>query len=146
MKYLRERSESKIQKISISIIFSTFATEMRHATNILTTSIMLALMLLGASGVSVEKCSCTGRVSLTIPTDRGCCSDENNCMTVKTIQLSDYMPTMTAHVDMPVQPCLFTLFSPSTPMLQTVATWQQGALCADAPPGGLATTVTVLRV
>ena len=94
----------------------------------------------------MEKCSCTGRVSLAIATNMGCCPGENGCMTVKTIHLSDYMPTMTAHVDMPVQPCLFSLFTPYTPEPQANASWHQGALYAEAPPGNLATTVTVLRV
>lgn len=107
---------------------------------------MLTLMLMGILGVSVERCSCTGRISLTIPTDTDCCAGGNSCMTLKTLHLSDYIPAMTAHVDMPMQPCLFTLFSPSAVKPQAVAASHGWPFCAEAPPGRLANSVTVLRV
>lgn len=119
---------------------------MKHKTNIFVSTIMLTLMLFGASGVSVEKCSCTGRVMLTIPADMGCCPGENGCMTVKTIHLSDYVPSMTAHVDMPLQPFMFSLFSSYNYESQTPAIRHMGSPNAAAPPGCTANTVTVLRV
>ena len=119
---------------------------MKRATNIFLSIIMLTLMLLGVSGVSVEKCSCTGRIMLTIPTDAGCCPGENGCMTVKTIHLSDYVPSVTAHVDMPLKPFLFPLFTSYNIESQTPAIRHLGSPNAAAPPGGKASTVTVLRV
>lgn len=119
---------------------------MKRATNIFLSTIMLSLMLLGASGVAVEKCSCTGRIALTIPVDTGCCPGENGCMTVKTIHLSDYVPSVTAHVDMPLQPFLFPLFTSYNIESQTPAIRPAGSPNAAAPPGGKASTVTVLRV
>ena len=119
---------------------------MKRATNIFLSAIMLTLMLLGVSGVSMEKCSCTGRIALTIPVDMGCCPGENGCMTVKTIQLSDYVPSVTAHVDVPLQPFLFPLFTSYSFDSQTPAIRHMGSPSAAAPPGGKASTVTVLRV
>ena len=119
---------------------------MKRAVNIFLSTVMLILMLFGASGVSVEKCSCTGRIMLTIPTDAGCCPGENGCMTLKTIHLSDYVPSVTAHVDMPLQPFLFPLFTSYNIESLTPAIRHLGSPCAAAPPGGKASTVTVLRV
>ena len=120
---------------------------MKHATNILVSAIMLTMMLLGAAGVSVEKCSCTGKISLVLPTESDCCPDEGNCMTVKSMQLSDYMPTATASLDLPVQPVLFAVFPPVVPSIS----FGHSSLClyshcAQDPPGELAHTVDVLRV
>ena len=68
---------------------------------------MLTMILLGTAGVSVEKCSCTGKISLALPTENNCCPEEGDCMTLKSMQLSDYVPTITASLDMPEQPVLF---------------------------------------
>jgi len=102
---------------------------------------------LGTSGVSVEKCSCTGKVSLTLPMDDGCCPGEGGCMTVKSMQLSDYMPTTAVNLDLPVMPMLFPVFPPVVPtFLNGYSTLCPYIHCAEAPPGDLAQTITVLRV
>jgi hypothetical protein len=127
--------------------FRIFAADMKRATNIFLSVIMLTMILLGTSGVSLEKCSCTGKISLALPTDGTCCPDEGGCMTVKSMQLSDYMPTATASIDLPVQPVLFAVFPP---MISTT-------LCGHStpcpykhygqfPPGELSHTIDVLRV
>ena len=119
---------------------------MKRVANILLSSIALILIFFSVTGISVEKCSCTGKVSLTMHADRSCCPDENDCMTVRTMQLSDYMPTATASLDLPHQPVLFTMFTHLAPVQSTLPQWQQESLFAEAPPGALAHTVTVLRV
>ena len=120
---------------------------MRRATNIFLSVIMLTMMLLGTTGVSVEKCSCTGKVSLVLPMENGCCPDEGGCMTLKSMQLSDYMPTMTASLDLPVMPMLFAVIPPTAPVAlsghNTLCPYNH---CSETPPGGLAQTVAVLRV
>ena len=118
---------------------------MKNAIFILTSSIVLTLMLLGTAGVSIERCSCTGKLSLAMPAPDDCCPGEGNCMTVKTLHLSDYVPTATASIDMPSLPLLFTLFVPLTPVAAS-APWQTAHHSVDSPPGALAETVTVLRV
>jgi hypothetical protein len=120
---------------------------MKHVTNIAFSSIILIIILLGTSGVSVEKCSCTGKVSLTLPMDDGCCPGEGGCMTVKSMQLSDYMPTTAVNLDLPVMPMLFPVFPPVVPtFLNGYSTLCPYIHCAEAPPGDLAQTITVLRV
>lgn len=104
------------------------------------------MILLGTSGVSVEKCSCTGKISLALPTGDDCCPGEGNCMTIKSMQLSDYMPTMTASVDLPVLPVLFSVFPPVVPTFYSDYSGYSHNSSAQAPPGGLAQTIDVLRV
>ena len=106
---------------------------------------MLTLMLMWITGVSVEKCSCTGRISLALATDRGCCSDEGSCMTLKSMQLSDYEPASSASPQVPVQPVMFTILCPALPDA-TATAWHPSVHLAATPPGPRPTTVTVLRV
>ena len=126
--------------------FRIFATDMKRATNIFLSVIMLTMILLGTSGVSLEKCSCTGKISLALPTDGTCCPDEGGCMTVKSMQLSDYVPTMTASLDLPVLPVLFAVIPPTAPTIDSDYSGYSYYSSALAPPGGLAQTVAVLRV
>ncbi|MBR6843523.1 MAG: hypothetical protein IKM79_00325 [Bacteroidales bacterium] len=118
---------------------------MKRAIFISTSTIVLTLMLLGTVGVSIERCSCTGRLSLAVPAPDDCCPGEGNCMTVKTLHLSEYVPTATASLDIPSQPLLYTLFVPLTPVT-TFAPRQSTHHSADSSPGAMAETVTVLRV
>jgi len=120
--------------------------EMRHALNTFVSAIMLTMILLGTSGVSLEKCSCTGKISLVLLTEGDCCPDEGGCMTVKSMQLSDYMPTMNASLDIPMQPVLFPVIPPTATTSTATTEWQLESHCAQAPPGELAHTVSVLRV
>ena len=95
----------------------------------------------------MEKCSCTGKVSLALPMDDGCCPGEGGCMTVKSMELSDYMPTTAASLDMPMQPVLFPVFPSEVPaFLNGHSTLCPYIHCTEDPPGDLAQTVTVLRV
>ena len=119
---------------------------MRHALNTFVSAIMLTMILLGTSGVSLEKCSCTGKISLVLLTEGDCCPDEGGCMTVKSMQLSDYMPTMNASLDIPMQPVLFPVIPPTATTSTATTEWQLESHCAQAPPGELAHTVSVLRV
>lgn len=118
---------------------------MKRATNLFFSVIMLTMILLGTSGVSLEKCSCTGKISLALPTEGDCCPDEGGCMTIKTMQLSDYMPTITASLDLPVLPVLFAVIPPVAPTVyfSPFTFYLSSSL---APPGELAQTVSVLRV
>ena len=129
----------------MSEVFRIFAADMKRTTNIFFSVIMLTMILLGTSGVSLEKCSCTGKISLALPTDGTCCPDEGGCMTVKSMQLSDYVPTMTASLDLPVLLVLFAVIPPELSASYFSIFNSQFSIC-KAPPGGLAQTVAVLRV
>ena len=118
---------------------------MKHATNIFLSAIMLLMMLLGTSGVSVEKCSCTGKISLALPTDSDCCPDEGGCMTVKYLQLSDYLPT-TIDGGNTVDASPVLCFPIPFFHLSGHSTLRPSLLCVEAPPGNWAQTVKVLRV
>lgn len=120
---------------------------MKRITNILFSTILLVLIFFGTLGVAVEKCSCTGRISLTIQTSEGCCDGESGCMVVKAMQLSDYVPTSAVDAKVPLPPMLFLVF-PTISQNADVARWrwQLDSHCAKDPPGVLAHSVAVLRV
>ena len=67
-------------------------------------------------------------------------------MTVRSMQLSDYMPTATTTLDVPQQPVLCAVFSPQIPAMTAREAWQTEPYCPQAPPGRLCTSVAVLRV
>lgn len=66
---------------------------MKRLTNILATIIALIVFTFCGGGVSMSKCACTGRVSMVMPGDLGCCPTEGGCMTVTTLQVSASEPT-----------------------------------------------------
>ena len=102
------------------------------------------MMLLASAGIRVEKCSCTGRLSLTM-VGHGCCPDEEDCGVSLSMHLSDYMPVEAGHVDMPAQPLLFSIFPLSVPCLRFATAWTP-AVGNNPPPVPAATTVAILRV
>lgn len=130
----------------ILIIFCIFAVEMKRAVNIFCSVILLTMILLGTSGVSVEKCSCTGKISLVLPMEDDCCPGEGGCMTLKSMHLSDYVPTAMVSLDMPVQPVLYTVFPLVVPTNDSDCSSCSHYRFDQAPPGGLAQTMDVLRV
>lgn len=118
---------------------------MKRIANILVSSILLILTLMGTEGVSVERCSCTGQISLVIPVTDGCCPNESGCMTIETMHLSDYLPTVSTCIDTPPQPLFIALFKPYSPTLSSA--WRlDNPKTEEAPPGTTVETVTVLRV
>lgn len=119
---------------------------MKKATTIFLYSVLLTMVLFCTPGVSVGRCSCTGEVSLYTADEGDCCPDESDCMTIQTLQLSDYMPTTAAAPDLPVFPTMFAVF-PFNPSFKVFPIIVPENTCrAEAPPGALAHTVTVLRV
>lgn len=104
------------------------------------------LILLGTAGMSVERCSCTGRVSVVFPSADDCCPTGSSCKTTVTMQLSDYVPTAATALDPPLLPFLATthlLVDRPTPLplLHTPP-----AAHGPAPPGHSAETIAILRV
>ena len=51
---------------------------------------VLILLVFGTGGVGFAKCSCSGKISLTIPLEQGCCPRESGCMTISVAHFSDY--------------------------------------------------------
>ena len=117
---------------------------MKRILNISFSSILLILMLLGTAGVSVEKCSCSGKLKLRMLADAGCCPTEGNCMVVKTLALADYIPTTADAVDAPAQPILFQII-PNIVLLQLPvleSSWHGGGFTDSSGPVG--NTIEVL--
>ena len=55
---------------------------------------MLILIMFGTGGICVAQCSCTGKTTLMLPIERGCCPMESDCMTITVAHISDYeVPT-----------------------------------------------------
>lgn len=51
---------------------------------------MLILIMFGTGGIGVAQCSCTGKTTLVLPIERGCCPMESDCMTITVAHFSDY--------------------------------------------------------
>ena len=51
---------------------------------------MLILIMFGTGGICVAQCSCTGKTTLMLPIERGCCPMESDCMTITVAHISDY--------------------------------------------------------
>ncbi|MBR1834251.1 MAG: hypothetical protein IJ785_01900 [Bacteroidales bacterium] len=60
---------------------------MRSLSAIMVACAALMLLLFGAGGIGVQRCSCTGHVSFVSSTGGGCCKS-SKCMTVKVAQVS----------------------------------------------------------
>lgn len=118
---------------------------MKRVLDISLSSILLILMLLGTAGVSVEKCSCSGKLTLRMLSDAGCCPTEGNCMVVKTLALADYIPTTVDAVDIPAQPVLFQII-PDIVLLQSPAL-ESSCYCGGFTDssGPVGTTIEILR-
>ena len=119
---------------------------MRQAYNILISSILLVIILFKLIGLSVERCSCTGETRLVVVVEKGCCESEKDCMTLKTMQVSDYIPTDDIHLNLPFLPLLFPLFHHNSFDVCPVTVLHHEQSYAGMPGGMPPETVTVLRV
>ena len=119
---------------------------MKRILSIAFSSILLTLLLLGTAGVSVEKCKCSGKVSILVVPVADCCPSEGNCMVVKTMSLTDYIPVSSTTVDLPDQPVLFSIIPDIVLVQDFRSTLQPCSAVSTSPPGRAATTVEVLRV
>lgn len=51
---------------------------------------VLILLMFGTGGIGVAKCSCTGKTTLVLPIERGCCPMESDCMSITVAHISDF--------------------------------------------------------
>ena len=51
---------------------------------------VLILMTFGTGGIGVAKCNCTGKTTLVLPIERGCCPTESDCMSITVAHISDF--------------------------------------------------------
>lgn len=74
---------------------------MRRWLNILPVVAALAVLAVGGGGLSLMRCSCSGKVSLASGSD--CCPSEGSCMVFSTLRLSDSAPASTCVPPAPVE-------------------------------------------
>ena len=108
----------------------------------------LMLLLFGTGGIGWQRCSCTGRVSLLLPTHKGCCGNNSSCMKVTITQVST-ADLQTEKSALP-QWASITLFhtSPLAEMATPMLTHSERLLRHSYwyPPGWTATRGMVMRV
>lgn len=51
---------------------------------------MLIILIFGIGGVGVAKCACSGKTSLVLPMERGCCPMDSDCMSITVAHISDF--------------------------------------------------------
>ena len=119
---------------------------MKRSLNIVLSLTMLILIMMGTSGVSVEKCSCSGKTTVKMLPKDNCCPSEGHCMIVKTMSLSDYLPVVEAAIDAPAQPVLFQIV-PDIVLSWTASPegWTHHTDYTGSS-GPVGTTIAVLRV
>ena len=117
---------------------------MRLVSNIAITLTTLILLVFGAGGIGVTKCACTGKTSLVIPLEQGCCPVDSDCMSVTVVQLS--ASEFQQSVDVPQPQPMLLAATPAIPQHEcclrpvTIPVVPSGR-----PPTGFVKT-TVLRV
>ena len=116
---------------------------MRKVANIIISATVLILLVFGTGGLSLMKCSCSGKVTFVTPSD-GCCPSEGNCMTVKIWKVSDADQSVVSfdHV-VPVDLLVNDL---QVLCLQPDLVWRPVPPVDSRPPGRTCTSVSVLRV
>ena len=62
---------------------------MKHLSGIIISLTTLVMLVFGAGGLGLTKCACSGRTTLLILDDVGCCPTEGDCMTVTVVSMAD---------------------------------------------------------
>ena len=122
---------------------------MKRIASIVISFTVLILLLFGTGGLSLMKCSCTGKVTLLLPTEGNCCPQERSCMTVKVWKVSDATPTLQKTVcDSEVIMAHPVAVLPSFVFQDIFShlTQRPMPLIDSRPPGRTCTSVEVLRV
>ena len=75
---------------------------MKMFSHIIVAFTMLIILTFGGGGVSLVKCACSGRTSIVLPLERGCCPEESGCMTVEVVPFSASEMQQSVDIDIPV--------------------------------------------
>lgn len=121
---------------------------MRGVSKISITFTVLILLLFGSSGIVTAHCSCSGKMSIVLPTDGNCCPTESSCMDITLWHVSDYVVTDSHHHTSTPHDCTIIPAWPkhyqALPMPKSLSTPLRHV---DRPPlPGGTTTVEILRV
>lgn len=74
--------------ISIRTLSNHTFKAMKTVSHIMIALSTLILLLFGSGGIGWQRCACTGKVSLVLPTQHDCCKRGSKCMTVTITHLS----------------------------------------------------------
>ncbi|MBP3763928.1 MAG: hypothetical protein J6I49_08665 [Bacteroidales bacterium] len=77
---------------------------MKHLATIAIAATTLIITLFWSGGVGVMTCACSGRTTLVIPLEDGCCGGQSDCMSVRVLQISENETIATLQVpgDLPL--------------------------------------------
>ena len=118
---------------------------MRRWLNILPVVAAVAVLAVGGGGLSLMRCSCSGKVSLAGGSD--CCPSESGCMAFSTLRLSDSAPTAQCVPPVPAEfvvGCWLSAVGGQAFCHSSNQTFLQSPFEAFAPPG--VETSMVMRV
>ncbi len=121
---------------------------MNRLSHIMVTLSTLMLLLFGTGGIGWQRCSCTGKVSLVLPAQQGCCSRGSTCMTVTISHLSaaDLQTEGAALPQVEVHILADNLLLSETTPLPCLDDTPAAGHAYWYPPGWVATQGMVMRV
>ncbi|MBO4306909.1 MAG: hypothetical protein J5848_01185 [Bacteroidales bacterium] len=108
---------------------------MKHFSYISIAFTTLILLVFGSGGVGIEKCACSGKISIANPLSEDCCPNESGCMMVTVVQLSSGEMQHCTDVPMPY-PFLTAIFCVAPqPVLERFSEPVSRILFDTRPPG-----------
>ena len=124
---------------------------MKTISHLMVTLSTLMLLLFGSGGIAWQRCSCTGKVSMVLPAQKGCCTGGSSCMKVTIEQLSTANlqtdETTVPHTSvLDMARCLFPIPDSQFSFLYSQITVPQTRHTFWYPPGWTATMGMVMRV
>ena len=119
---------------------------MKALSKIITSLTVLILLVFGTGGIGVAKCNCSGKTSLVLPIERGCCPTESDCMSITVAHISDYEAPQYIEAPQPVVISCCQLFGyPKISISRSSLILDSGLLDNPPPPTDIVGTI-VLRV
>ena len=124
---------------------------MKTISHLMVTLSTLMLLLFGSGGIAWQRCSCTDKVSMVLPAQKGCCTGGSSCMKVTIEQLSTANlqtdETTVPHTSvLDMARCLFPIPDSQFSFLYSQFTLSQTRHTLWYPPGWTATMGMVMRV
>lgn len=107
---------------------------------------VLILLTFGTGGIGVAKCNCTGKTTLVLPIERGCCPMESDCMSITVAHISEFEVQHLIDTPQPIVVSYCQVFWHQDVWINRLAKAQKvKALDYPPPPTDIVGT-TVLRV
>ncbi len=107
---------------------------------------VLILLMFGTGGIGVAKCSCTGKTTLVLPIERGCCPMESDCMSITVAHISDFEVQHLTDTPQPVVIPRFQVFGHSDILIDRLTKIHESKALDNPPPPTDIVGTIVLRV